>query len=159
MSGSSNLDSFRDRRQVAVQLVSCEVLPPGLFQDCSQHFCVKKGGWYLTIICLGTKSPQIHKNVHNNTWYHITVIGIMVRGQWSRRPGFNPWSNHPKTQKRVLDASFLYTQHYKVRIKCKWNNSRERIAPSPTLQCGTYWKGSLWVTLDYCRSIYSYLKS
>ena len=27
MSGSSNLDSFRDRRQVAVQLVSCGVLP------------------------------------------------------------------------------------------------------------------------------------
>ena len=38
--GSSNLDSFRDRRQVAVQLVSCGVLPPGLVQDCSQHSCV-----------------------------------------------------------------------------------------------------------------------
>ena len=36
MSGSSNLNSFRDRRQVAVQLVSCGVLPPGLFQNCSQ---------------------------------------------------------------------------------------------------------------------------
>ena len=40
MSGSSNLNSFRDRRQVAVQLVSCGVLPPGLVQDCSQHSCV-----------------------------------------------------------------------------------------------------------------------
>ena len=40
MSGSSNLNSFRDRRQVAVHLVSCGVLPPGLVQDCSQHFCV-----------------------------------------------------------------------------------------------------------------------
>ena len=30
MSGSSNLNSFRDWRQVAVQLVSCGVLPPGL---------------------------------------------------------------------------------------------------------------------------------
>ena len=29
MSGSSNLNSFRDRGQVAVQLVSCGVLPPG----------------------------------------------------------------------------------------------------------------------------------
>ena len=29
MSGSSNLNSFRDRRQVAVQLVSCGVLSPG----------------------------------------------------------------------------------------------------------------------------------
>ena len=32
MSGSSNLNSFRDRRQVAVQLVSCGVLLPGLVQ-------------------------------------------------------------------------------------------------------------------------------
>ena len=37
MSGSSNLNSFLDRRQVAVQLVSCGVLSPGLVQDCSQH--------------------------------------------------------------------------------------------------------------------------
>ena len=39
-SGSSNLNSFRDKRQVAVQLVSCGVLPPGLVQDFSQHSCV-----------------------------------------------------------------------------------------------------------------------
>ena len=37
MSGSSNLNSFRDRRQVAVQFVSCGVLPSGLVQDCTQH--------------------------------------------------------------------------------------------------------------------------
>ena len=32
MSGSSNLDSFRDGRQVAVYLVTCGVLSPGLVQ-------------------------------------------------------------------------------------------------------------------------------
>ena len=41
MSGLSNLDSFSDRRQVAVQLMSCGVLPPGLVGDCSQHSCVR----------------------------------------------------------------------------------------------------------------------
>ena len=40
MSGSPNLNSFRDRGQVAVQLVSCGVLLPGLVQDCTQHSCV-----------------------------------------------------------------------------------------------------------------------
>ena len=40
MSGSSNLNSFRDRGQVAVQLVSCGVLLPGLVEDCTQHSCV-----------------------------------------------------------------------------------------------------------------------
>ncbi len=49
MSGSSNLNSFRDRRQVAVQLVSCGVLPPGLVQDCMQHGLVanKEGAFRL----------------------------------------------------------------------------------------------------------------
>ena len=40
VSGSSSLDSFRDGRQVAVQLVPCGVLPPGLVQYCWQHYCV-----------------------------------------------------------------------------------------------------------------------
>ena len=40
MSGSPNLNSFRDRGQVAVQLVSCWVLLPGLVEDCTQHSCV-----------------------------------------------------------------------------------------------------------------------
>ena len=39
MSGSPNLNSFRDRGQVAVQLLSCGVLLPGLVQDCTQHSC------------------------------------------------------------------------------------------------------------------------
>ena len=40
VSGSSNLDSFRDGWLVAVQLLLCDVLPPGLIQYCLQHSCV-----------------------------------------------------------------------------------------------------------------------
>ena len=36
---SCNLDGFRDRWQVAVQLLFCRMLPPGVFQCCSQHSC------------------------------------------------------------------------------------------------------------------------
>ena len=57
----------------------------------------------------------------------------------------------PKTQKMVLDASLLNTQHYKVRIKGKVEQSREGVAPSPTPWCSSYRKGSLRVTLDYGR--------
>ena len=39
-SGSSNLDSFRDGWWVAIQLLLCGVLPPGLVQYCSQYSCV-----------------------------------------------------------------------------------------------------------------------
>ena len=59
----------------------------------------------------------------------------------------------PKTQKMVLDASLLNTQHYKVRIKGKVEQSREGVAPSPTPCCSSYRKGSLRVTLDYGRQL------
>ena len=62
----------------------------------------------------------------------------------------------PKTQKMVLDASLLNTQHYKVRIKGKVEQSREGVAPSPTPWCSSYRKGCLRVTLDYGRQLYFY---
>ena len=37
----------------------------------------------------------------------------------------------PKTQKMVLDATLLNTQHYKVRIKDKVEQSRERGSALP----------------------------
>ena len=37
----------------------------------------------------------------------------------------------PKTQKMVLDTSLLNTQHYKVRIKGKVEQSREWISAFP----------------------------
>ena len=54
----------------------------------------------------------------------------------------------------VLDASLLNTQHYKVRIKGKVEQSRKGVAPSPTPWCSSYQKGSLRVTLDYGRQLY-----
>ena len=37
----------------------------------------------------------------------------------------------PKTQKMVLDTSLLNTQHYKIRIKGKLEQSRERNSVLP----------------------------
>ena len=48
-------------------------------------------------------------------------IGMMVR-VFANGPG----RVIPKTQKMVLDSSLLNTQHYKVRIKGKVEQSRER---------------------------------
>ena len=53
-----------------------------------------------------------------------------------------------KTQKMVLDAALINTQHCKVRIKVKWSNPGNIDAPSTTPRCSSYWKGSLRVTLD-----------
>ena len=72
--------------------------------------------------------------------------GVLARG-----PGV--WSSIlsrviPKTQKMMLGLALLNTQHFKVRIKDKIEQSSE-VMPSPTSQCSSYSKGSLRFTLDY----------
>ena len=44
---------------------------------------------------------------------------------------FNPRSNHTKDSKIVLDATLLNTQQFKIRIKGKVEQSRERISAFP----------------------------
>ena len=44
----------------------------------------------------------------------------------------------PKTQKMVLDSTLLNTQHYKVRIKGKVEQSWNGVVPFPTPQCSSY---------------------
>ena len=63
----------------------------------------------------------------------IPGIGIMVRvftnglGDLGSIPG----RVIPKTQKMVLDTTLLNTQHYKVRINGKAEQSRERSSALP----------------------------
>ena len=59
---------------------------------------------------------------------NLHFFGIMVR-VFANGPGdlgSIPGRVIPKTQKMTLDASLLNTQHYKVRIKGKVEQSRER---------------------------------
>ena len=54
------------------------------------------------------------------SWYN----GYCVQ-QWPCRPGFNPRSSHTKDSKNGIDAILLNTQHYKIWIKGKVDQSRE----------------------------------
>ena len=86
----------------------------------------------------------------------LLFIGLAVR-VFANGPGdlgLIPGRVIPKTQKMVLDASLLNTQHYKVPIKGKVEPSREGVATYPTSWCSSYRKGSLRVTLDYGRQLY-----
>ena len=88
--------------------------------------------------------------------YPLPDIGLAVR-VFANGPGdlgSIPGRVIPKTQKMVLDASLLNTQHYKVWIKGKVKQSREGVAPSPTPWCSSYRKGGLRVILDYGRQLY-----
>ena len=51
--------------------------------------------------------------------------------QWHGRPGFNPRSIHTKVTKMVLDAALVNTQHYKVRIKGKVEQSKAKNSALP----------------------------
>ena len=79
------------------------------------------------------------------------VIGLAIR-VFANRPGdlgSIPGRVIPKTQKMLLDASLLNTQHYKVWIKGKVEQSRERSSAPLHIGVVSYRKGSLRVTLDY----------
>ena len=59
-------------------------------------------------------------------------------------------SSDTENSRMVPDATLLYTENYKVRIKCKWINPGKGVKLSSTPR-SDYWKGSLRVALDIGR--------
>ena len=68
--------------------------------------------------------------------------------------GSSPGRVIQKTLKMVLDTSLLTLRKYKVRIKGKAEQSKERSSALHTSQSSSYWKGSLQVALDYGHQLY-----
>ena len=72
---------------------------------------------------LNARTKKVWKPTEGTSYQ---AIGLMSRvftngpGDWDSIPG----CVIPKTQKMVLDAALLNTQHYKVRIKGKVEQSR-----------------------------------
>ena len=82
--------------------------------------------------------------------FFIYIYSLMVRETWVQ----SQVESLPKTLKMVIDTSLPNTRQYKVRTEGKVDQSGKGVAPSPTLRCCRYWKGSLLVALDYCRQLY-----
>ena len=120
---------------------------------------VKQGGIKYHFLSLWYDSTwdwtQVSRAIgeHSNRYPDIG-LGVRVFANGPGDLGSIPGRVIPNTQKMVLDASLLNTQHYKVRVKGKVEQSREGVAPSPTHSCRSYRKGSLRVTLDYGRQLY-----
>ena len=91
-----------------------------------------------------------HVKPSYNLWNKILkeVIENYQRGHL-RDQGSIPGWVIPKTQKRYLMPPCLTLSITRYGSRVKWNNPRKGIAPSSTPQCSSYWKGSLWVTLNY----------
>ena len=116
----------------------------------SSFVCTQRNGGKFCCLIL---SIQFNIN-HLSALRPDIGLGVRVFANGPGDLGSIPGRVIPKTQKMVLDASLLNTQHYKVRIKGKVEQSREGVAPSPTHWCSSYRKGSLRVTLDYGRQLY-----
>ena len=88
------------------------------------------------------------------------VIGLISRvfTNGPRDWGSIPNRVKPKTQKMVLDTTLLNTQHDKVRIKGKVEQSRERCSVLPYTSMCSYWKGSFWIIPDWgCQLYFLYM--
>ena len=85
---------------------------------------------FFAIIWLQVTHNWVGKVIHSELWKKLQSpdISIMLTvfaiglGDLGSIPG----RVIPKTQKMVLDATLLNTQHYKVRIKGKMEQSKER---------------------------------
>ena len=74
------------------------------------------------------KYLQIKTDYNKIPYVHIHTNGLKYPRSWEFTSGPGDWGSIPgrvipKTQKMVLDAVLLNTQHYKVRIKSKMEQS------------------------------------
>ena len=98
-------------------------------------------------VCIELRPPQKQYIIAKSLSELIGLVGRV----FANRPGdvgSIPGRVIPETLKMVLDTSLLNTQQYKVRIKGKVEQSRER--------CSSYWKGSILVAFDYGCQLYFY---
>ena len=82
---------------------------------------------------LSKPQPQVSnatQQVFMKIYRLIGLVGrVLVNGPGD--PGFDPRSSHTEDLKMVLDTSLLNTHHYKVRIKGKVEQYRERSCALP----------------------------
>ena len=75
--------------------------------------------------------PTLTSNSASLTDMLVTGIMVRVLANGPGDLGSIPGRVMPKTQKMELDAPLLNTRHYKVRIKDKVEQSRERSSTLP----------------------------
>ena len=86
-----------------------------------------------------------------NTYGLVGRVFANGPGDWCSIPG----QVIPKTLKKwYLIPPCLTLNNIRYVSRIKWSNPGKGVVPSPTPQCRSYWKGSLWVTLNYSRQLY-----
>ena len=88
---------------------------------------------------------QISSTIFFSLWYDPTWDWTLV---WSYQRLKKKWY-------LIVPCLTLNIIRYVSRLKC--SNPGKWVTPSPTPWCDSYWKKSLWVTLDYSCQLYFYL--
>ena len=83
------------------------------------------------------------------TWKWNCLVSVSGRETWVQSQ-----VESYQRLKNCIEAFLLRTQHYKVGIKGKVEQSRERSCAPTTPWCSSYRKGRLRVILDYSRQLY-----
>ena len=87
---------------------------------------------FLQITIFTQNNPLLREDrINSEHWQLGLAVRVFANGPGDL--GSIPRRVIPKTQKMVLDAPLLNTQHYKVRIKGKVEQSWEGVAPPYTL--------------------------
>ena len=101
-----------------------------------------------------------HTHTHTHIYIYIYITGslakwvecsLMVRETWVQ----SQVTSYQRLLKWYLIPPCLTLSNIRYVSRVKWSNPGKRVAPSPIPRCCSYWKGSLPVTLDYCRQLSS----
>ena len=64
--------------------------------------------------------------------------------------------SYQRLKKWYLIPPCLALSNIRYVSRVKWSNPRKGVAPSPTPQCNSSWKGTLLVAFDYSRQLYNF---
>ena len=112
--------------------------------------------------CMASRNHLLDRNVWNyiliiSEGYQLIGLAGKVFANGPRDWGLIPGQVIRKTFKKknwCLMPPCLTLSIIMYVSQVKWSNPGKGVAPSPTPQCSSYWKGSLWVSLHYSRQLY-----
>ena len=134
-----------------VYILRCRI--PGC-SVCLKRFALH--GWQPCNFFASVVNPWRRANIYTYIYIYIGQVG-RVFANGPEDLGSIPGRIIPKIFKWYLIPPCLTLSYTRYVSMVKWSNPGKIVAPSPTPQCSSYWKGSLLAALDYGRQIIIYI--
>ena len=93
-------------------------------------------------------------------WHNDTKMKNIYSSPMVQQTGVQSQvKSYQRLKKWYLIPPCLTLSIIRYMLRVKWSNPGKGEAPSTTSRCCSYWKGSLWVTIDYSHQLYFYFIS